>query len=56
MIIGFEETLYIVDESTGIARLSVVVLEGADALINGIIENVQIQLITEDGTALGLNL
>ena len=40
-------------ETDGLVRVSVVVLEGSDVLINSVVDTVQVQLDTEMDTALG---
>ena len=51
--IGFEEISYIVDESAGLVRLVVIVLDGANVFTSGTIERVLVLLTTHTGTALG---
>lgn len=52
--IGFEEILYTVDESVGLIRVLVAVLEGAEVLSSGVIETVRVQLQTAADTAFGI--
>ena len=53
VVIGFEETMFIVDESAGLVDVNVSVLAGIDVLTEGIISNVDITLYSQDGTAVG---
>ena len=53
VVIGFEETMFIVDESAGLVDVNVSVLAGIDVLTEGIIRNVDIRLYSQDGTAVG---
>lgn len=53
MIIGFERVSYTVLESAGTVRVVVAVLEGQEAFTNNVVDNVEVQLSTQDGTALG---
>ena len=51
--IGFEEISYRVDESVGLLRVAVIVLDGADVFSSGVMERVLVLFTTHDGTALG---
>ena len=53
VVIGFEETMFIVDESAGLVDVNVSVLAGIEVLTEGIISNVDIRLYSQDGTAVG---
>ena len=53
VLIGFEETSYAVDETDGVVRVAVAVMEGSGVLENGLVARIQIQLNTEMDTAQG---
>ena len=48
--IGFEETLYTIDESAGVVTVSVAVLSGS------LSSDVAVRLITRDGSARGIDV
>ena len=53
VVIGFEETMFTVDESAGLVDVNVAVLAGIEVLTEGVISNVVVRLYSQDGTAVG---
>ena len=53
VVIGFEETMFTVDESAGLVDVNVSVLAGIEVLTEGVISNVVVRLYSQDGTAVG---
>ena len=53
VVIGFEDVLYVVDESAGTVNISVVVMEGVDVLTAGVVSEVVVVLSTQDDSAVG---
>ena len=53
MVIGFEDVLYVVDESAGTVNISVVIMEGVGVLTAGVVSEVVVVLSTQDDSAVG---
>ena len=53
VVIGFEKTLYVVDESAELVTVAVAVSAGEDVFTSGMMDSIQIRLNTQSGSATG---